>query len=134
VQVADRADHRADGRASWKVGVAERSRLAKAARTTYFQAMRAVSLKALKAKLDEYVRLASGGETVLVTERGRVIAQLVPPGATRGKALAGARLADAVRRGWITPPARPDSGPPPRRPVMSFQELIRDLRQERDDR
>jgi len=31
--------------------------------------MRAVDLKVLKNKLSEYVRLAAGGETVLVTDR-----------------------------------------------------------------
>ena len=45
--------------------------------------MRAVGLKILKNKLSEYVRLAAGGETVLVTDRDRVVAELVPPGAGR---------------------------------------------------
>jgi prevent-host-death family protein len=35
--------------------------------------MRSVGLKMLKNKLSEYVRLAAGGETVLVTDRGRAI-------------------------------------------------------------
>ncbi len=41
--------------------------------------MRAVGLKVLKNKLSEYVRLAASGETVLVTDRDRVVAELVPP-------------------------------------------------------
>ena len=41
--------------------------------------MRAVGLKILKNKLSEYVRLAQGGETILVTDRDRVVAELVPP-------------------------------------------------------
>jgi len=41
--------------------------------------MRAVGLKVLKNKLSEYVRLVAGGETVLVTDRDRVVAELVPP-------------------------------------------------------
>ena len=40
--------------------------------------MRAVGLKILKNKLSEYVRLAAGGETVLITDRDRVVAELVP--------------------------------------------------------
>ena len=36
--------------------------------------MRAVGLKILKNKLSEYVRLAASGETVLVTDRDRVVA------------------------------------------------------------
>ena len=38
--------------------------------------MRAVGLKTLKNKLSEYVRLVAGGETVLVTDRDRVVAEL----------------------------------------------------------
>lgn len=38
--------------------------------------MRAVGLKILKNKLSEYVRLAASGETVLVTDRERVVAEL----------------------------------------------------------
>ena len=41
--------------------------------------MRSVGLKVLKNKLSEYVRLAASGETVLVTDRDRVVAELGPP-------------------------------------------------------
>ena len=52
--------------------------------------MRAVGLKVLKNKLSEYVRLAAGGEVVLVTDRDRVVAELGPPGAERSPVLADA--------------------------------------------
>jgi antitoxin (DNA-binding transcriptional repressor) of toxin-antitoxin stability system len=96
--------------------------------------MRAVGLKILKNRLSEYVRLAAGGETVLVTDRDRVVAELVPPQAGRSGILADALLADAVRQGLITPPASVLQGVPPRKPVMSFRELMRDLGEDRDDR
>jgi antitoxin (DNA-binding transcriptional repressor) of toxin-antitoxin stability system len=67
--------------------------------------MRAVGLKVLKNKLSAYVRLAEGGETVLVTDR--VVAEIVPPQAGRSPLLADALLAEAVRNGWITPAAMP---------------------------
>lgn len=41
--------------------------------------MLAVGVKELKAKLSEYLRAARAGETVLVTDRGRVVAALGPP-------------------------------------------------------
>jgi len=41
--------------------------------------MRAVGLKILKNKLSEYVRMAAAGETVLITDRNRVVAEIVPP-------------------------------------------------------
>jgi antitoxin (DNA-binding transcriptional repressor) of toxin-antitoxin stability system len=96
--------------------------------------MRAVGLKILKNKLSEYVRLAASGETVLVTDRDRVVAELVPPREARSPFLADAMLAEAVRRGWITPPTVASTGPPPRKPVTSLRELLKELRQDRADR
>ncbi|MHB8417965.1 MAG: type II toxin-antitoxin system Phd/YefM family antitoxin [Myxococcales bacterium] len=40
--------------------------------------MKAVGIKTLKAKLGEYVRMAKAGETILVTEREEVVAELRP--------------------------------------------------------
>jgi len=96
--------------------------------------MRAVGLKVLKNKLSEYVRLSERGETVLVTDRDRVVAEIVPPEKSRSPRLADALLADAMRQGWITPPALPSTGVPPRKPVMSFRELKRELEQDRSER
>ena len=72
--------------------------------------MRSVGLKVLKNKLSEYVRLAAGGETVLVTDRDRVVAEIVPPQAGRSPLL------------------------PPREPIMAFRELVKELQQDREDR
>src|SRR5438876_231116 len=73
--------------------------------------MRAVALKVLKNKLSEYVRLAAGGETVLVTDRDRVVAELVPPREGRSPLLADAMLAGAR----ALPVRRADAGRPPPR-------------------
>lgn len=96
--------------------------------------MRAVGLKVLKNKLSEYIRLAAGGETVLVTDRDRVVAEIVPPQAGRSPLLSDALLADAVRAGWLTPAVLAGHDPPPRKPVMAFRDLMADLRQDREDR
>jgi antitoxin (DNA-binding transcriptional repressor) of toxin-antitoxin stability system len=96
--------------------------------------MRAVGLKILKNKLSEYVRLAQGGETILVTDRDRVVAELVPPRAGRSPAVADAVLAELVRQGWVTPAARPLTGSLPRAPVAAFEQLMRELDEARDDR
>lgn len=41
--------------------------------------MRAAGVREVKNKLSEYLRLVAEGETVLVTDHGRVVAQITPP-------------------------------------------------------
>ena len=108
--------------------------LDKVATGSYLCGMRAVGLKTLKNKLSEYVRLVAGGETVLVTDRDRVVAEIVPPRTGRSPFLSDAMLADAVRQGWITPPAFADESAPPRKPVMRFRDLMKELDHDRTDR
>ena len=99
--------------------------------------MRSAELEVLNNRLSEYVRLAAAGETVLVTDRDRVVAEVVPPRAERSPLLADALLADAVRKGWLTPPAAPGAEPPPQPqppPVMSLEQLLVELDGERGDR
>ena len=61
-------------------------------------AVRAVGIKVLKDKLSEYVRLAATGETVLVVDRDRVVAELTAPRAGRAEELHDAELAEVVRK------------------------------------
>jgi antitoxin (DNA-binding transcriptional repressor) of toxin-antitoxin stability system len=96
--------------------------------------MRAVGLKVLKNRLAEYVRLAAGGETVLVTDRDRVVAELSPPREGRNPLVSDALLAELLRKGWITPAAAPGRGVPPRKPVVAFATLMRELEEDRGDR
>lgn len=96
--------------------------------------MRSVGLKALKNKLSEYVRIASAGEVVLISDRDRVVAELVPPRATRGADLPDAILADAVRTGLLTPAPLPPGPPPPSLPVTTLRKLMSDLAADRAER
>ena len=97
--------------------------------------MRSVGIKALNSRLSEYVRLAASGETVLVTDRDRVVAEIGPPKGTRSPILADALLAEVVRRGWLTPPALPGAEKPPRpEPVAPLRELISELEGDRSER
>jgi hypothetical protein len=43
-------------------------------------------------------------------------------------------LANAVRECWVTPPALPGDDPPPRKPIMSFRELMRESARDREGR
>lgn len=96
--------------------------------------MRTVGIKALKNDLSQYIRAVTAGETVLVTDRNRVVAELVPPAAGRTVTPADAMLADAVRQGWVTPPPLAASGIPPRRPVASFADVMDELADDRGSR
>ena len=110
-------------------------RVDKVATGSYHPFMRAVGIKALKNRLSEYVRVAASGETVLVTDRDRIVAELGPPRETRSPALADAVLADAVRKGWLTPPVLSTSGPPQTsRPVARLHELLAELQDDRSER
>lgn len=75
--------------------------------------MVAVGIKELKAKLSEYVRAANAGETVLVTDRGEVVA-LLKPASELGRSALGdspdARLAAAEREGALTTARLPKAG------------------------
>jgi len=96
--------------------------------------MRAVGIKTLKNRLSEYVRLAAAGETVLIADRDRVVAQLGPPEPGRSSALGDALLADAVREGLLTPAALPPAPPPASAPVIRLAELLQELEQDRSER
>ena len=85
-----------------------------------------VGIKALKNKLSVYVRAASAGETVLVTDRGRVVAELVAPRVHADAAPAG--MGELVRQGLLTPAKiLPKARLPRRKPVAKLDEVLRDL-------
>jgi antitoxin (DNA-binding transcriptional repressor) of toxin-antitoxin stability system len=96
--------------------------------------MRVVGLKVLKNRLSEYVRLAREGETVLVTDRDRVVAEINPPRPDRGGAVGDALLGEARRKGWIKAPDLVGSGPPPRAPVATLDVVLHELETDRAER
>jgi prevent-host-death family protein len=93
--------------------------------------MKSVGLKVLKNKLSEYVRLAAAGETVVVTDRNRIVAEIVPP-----RREPESIIERGVREGWIRPAKRPFKPLPPRRPIPGYtlEQLIADLDRDRADR
>jgi antitoxin (DNA-binding transcriptional repressor) of toxin-antitoxin stability system len=95
--------------------------------------MRAVGVRALKNQLSAYVRLAAAGEVILVTDRERVVAELVPPREGRSELARDAMLADAVRKGWLSPPLGDATGRLPRRPVGRLEDLLGGLGADRAD-
>ena len=97
--------------------------------------MRSVGIKTLNSKLSAYVQLAASGETILITDRDRVVAELGPLQPSRTSVLADAFLADLVRSGVMTPPLTPSTTPLPKPPpVARFEDVMRDLDESREDR
>jgi antitoxin (DNA-binding transcriptional repressor) of toxin-antitoxin stability system len=103
--------------------------------------MRKVEIAALKSKLKEYVRAAEAGETVLVTDRDRVVAELSPPRRRDGDASEEAILEQGAREGWLTRAKAdwreplPDYGPAPSDdPDVPFDVLMAELARDREDR
>jgi antitoxin (DNA-binding transcriptional repressor) of toxin-antitoxin stability system len=95
--------------------------------------MRAVGIEILKDKPSEYVRLAATGEILLITDRDRVVAELVPPERTRADRLPDGLLADAVRRGLVTPAALPPGAPRLAPRVAPLREILEELDRDRSD-
>ena len=99
------------------------------------QPMQSVGVKVLKNSLSAYLREVAGGETVLVTDRGRVVAELVPPRIGAESSLAQQRWGDLVRTGVLAPAKRSGrAGMPRRRPIVKLHEVLRDLDSSRDGR
>lgn len=94
--------------------------------TTIFKnvtTMLQIGIRALNARLSEFVRRAANGETIVVTEHGRPVAELVPH---RSTDLPG-RLAELVRRGEVTLASKPPGLPRDRgrmRPGASLSDVV----------
>jgi prevent-host-death family protein len=93
--------------------------------------MHMVGLKTLKNKLSEYVRLAAAGETIVITDRGRPVAEIRPPPPQRESV-----IERGIREGWLTPAKKPFAPLPPGKPVpgLTFEKLMEDLDRDREDR
>ena len=92
--------------------------------------MKTVGIRELKNRLSEYLREVRAGESVLVTDRGEVIAELSPPGQMRAAdPSVPAGLLQLARRGLITLGSRPEAAlykalPRRRRGRRSAAELL----------
>jgi prevent-host-death family protein len=69
---------------------------------SYNHAVKTVGLRELKNRLAEYVREVRSGEGVLVTDRGEVVAELVPPGPATTKSGAPSGLVALAKTARLT--------------------------------
>lgn len=96
--------------------------------------MRSVGIRTLKNRLSEYIRIAASGEVVLVTDRDRVVAELSPPSPGRAAWVGDAHLAEAVRKGWLTPPLLAGTPLPTRTPTAPLEKILGELGRDREER
>jgi prevent-host-death family protein len=97
--------------------------------------MKSVGLRELKNRLSEYVREVRAGEAVLVTDRGEVVAELVPPGSAADKRGVRSGLVAFAKRGELTLGA-PNAAPlyPKLRPILKRHRAMELLDEERGTR
>lgn len=88
--------------------------------------MHAVGIRELKAKLSQYIRLVEAGESVLVTDRGTVVAELRPPGPA-AHVLHPSGLAELERRGAASTGAPHDPSLYAPRPRVLPADRLREL-------
>ena len=91
--------------------------------------MKTVGVRELKNRLSEYLRQVRSGETVLVTDRGEVVAELTPPGHATTAGDVPAALLSLAKRGLATIGAEGDpavypSLPRKRTRTMTAAELL----------
>ena len=73
--------------------------------------MKAIGVKQLKARLSEYLRLVKAGETVLVTDRDQVVAEISPARTTLNPARVPGDILDSLAEaGEMTRSRLPKSG------------------------
>jgi prevent-host-death family protein len=91
--------------------------------------MKTVGVRNLKNKLSEYLRHVRLGESILVTDRGEVVAELLPPGQGQGDASVPAGLQSLARRGLLTlaAPAKADLYPSLTRRLVARQRSVAEL-------
>src|SRR5881396_127959 len=99
---------------------------------TIIVTMRIAGIAELKAALSEYIARVRAGEEVLVTDRGRPVARIVPVGAPSPEG-----IEDLIRSGVLRPPQTSVDpaaweGPLPKDPSASVRrELLAERRQGR---
>jgi antitoxin (DNA-binding transcriptional repressor) of toxin-antitoxin stability system len=110
------------------------ARLDFVATSGYIVEMRKVGIRALKNGLSGYIRAVAAGETLLVTDRDRVVAQITPPlnvGDGRDSV-----WAEMIRSGEVTPAKIPPEArvPPTSLNIMTFDDLMAEIEADREDR
>lgn len=85
-----------------------------------------VGIRELKSKLSHYLDRAAGGETIVVTDRGKAKAEL------RGLS-ADQRIQQGIEEGWITPGRGGPPRPLPRRGAKARMTIAEAMAEDREE-
>ena len=100
--------------------------------------MKTVGIRELKNHLSGVLQLVRGGDEILVTDRGKVVAELRPPTPPAARPSRHPGLATLARRGSLTIGQANDPALyvslPPLLPAGSAARLLAEERQEREER
>jgi antitoxin (DNA-binding transcriptional repressor) of toxin-antitoxin stability system len=97
--------------------------------------VKSVGIRELKNRLSEYVREVRGGEEILVTDRGEVVAELRRPTPPEARAVVHPGLAALARRGiLILGTGNSPDLYAPLPPIMASGSAAELLAEEREDR
>ncbi len=97
--------------------------------------MKSVGIRELKNQLSKYVRDVRSGEVVQVTDRGEVVAELVPPGHPHVRRDVPPVLLELAKRGEVTLGVGNNSiGYPTLTPLLTQEEIMALLDEERGER
>jgi prevent-host-death family protein len=101
--------------------------------------MRTAKISELKARLSAHIEYVKRGEEVLILDRNKPVARLVPPISPSNGDSEEDRLQDLIAKGIVTPPLDPrpegEPWPDPPGPTKITREIMEQLwREERDGR
>ncbi len=96
--------------------------------------MIAIGIRQLKEKLSAYIKLVAEGETILVTDRNRVVAELHAPQKSRADNVSDAYIAELIRSGMISPAQSVEPRVRSETSLPAGVSLVDDLLAERNER
>jgi prevent-host-death family protein len=91
--------------------------------------MTTIGVRELRQNASHYLELVEGGESIEITNRGKLVALLTPP----RRPHLGMSREDLIAHGLLIPGRGriSDIPPPPKRPGVSASELLEEMRGER---
>jgi len=96
--------------------------------------MKTIDIDVFRNNVGDFIAFANSGEVIRILVGDTIVAELRPPPIDVGKLSQDEILREWQRRGVMTPAVNPGGVPLKGAPVMSFEELMKGLAEDREDR